>query len=305
VTLNWTAPGDDWLCGTASKYRLIESTSPIEHPTDGTVVGEFTAGAAGSSESRTIASPGDNVFFAVVYKDENGNWGHLASTSTSYARPKGATPFRASLLPSYNQCTAPNRTHGAPLTYPSCNPPSRSSGTLTVGTPDANGFPANSIASLTLSVITGDPNTTADEADVRLQFDATDIRCATTNSACPGGSGSDYTGKLLATAALRITDKSNGASQSEDGTVADTTLELPVTCATTASITIGAHCAVNTTVDALIPGAVRESSRAVWQLGQVAVKDPGPNGTGFGAGCPSTCGDGDEQTFMRQGVFAP
>ena len=31
----------------------------------------------------------------------------------------------------------------------------------------------------------------------------------------------------------------------------------------------------------------------------------GPNGTGYGAGCPRTCGDGDEQTFMRQGVFVP
>ena len=52
-------------------------------------------GAAGSTESRTVASPGR--FLAVLYKDENGNWGHLASTSISYPRPKGATPFRASL----------------------------------------------------------------------------------------------------------------------------------------------------------------------------------------------------------------
>jgi hypothetical protein len=65
ITLQWTAPGDDWLCGTASKYRLIESSTPIEHPTDGTVVGEFDAGAPGSTESQTIANPNGN-FFAVL-----------------------------------------------------------------------------------------------------------------------------------------------------------------------------------------------------------------------------------------------
>jgi Subtilase family/FG-GAP-like repeat len=296
ISLHWTAPGDDWLCGTASTYRVIESTSPIEHPTDGTVVGEFPAGATGSSESQTIASPGGNVFFAVVYKDENGNWGHLASASISYPRPKGATPFRASLLPSYNECTASNRTHGAPLAYASCAPPSRSSATLTVGTPDANGFPAGSVAYLLLQVMM--------PGDVRVTFDATDIRCATANAACPGGNGSDYIGKLLATAPLRITDKYNGPSASEDGTVVDTRLELPITCVNTADPS-GAHCALNTTLDSLVPGMVPDTKRSIWQLGQVSVKDAGPNGTGYGSGCPSACGDGDEQTFMRQGVFVP
>jgi hypothetical protein len=305
VVLNWTAPGDDWLCGTASKYRVIRSSSPIEHPTDGTVVGEFTAGAAGSSETQTIASPGNDVFYAVLYKDENGNWGHLASTSTSFPRPKGATPFRMSLLPSFNSCTAPNRTHGAPLASPSCASPSRSSSTLTVGTPDANGFAAKSVGYLLLKVMTGDSNTPADEADVQVSIGATDVRCAVTNAACPGGSGSDYIGKLLARSSLRITDKFNGAGQTEDGTVADTTLEMPVTCVATGDATIGADCALNTTLDALIPGMVRESRRAVWQLGQTEVRDAGPNGTGYGAGCPSACGDGDEQTFMRQGIFVP
>jgi hypothetical protein len=304
LTLQWTAPGDDWLCGTASKYRVIESNSPIEHPTDGTVVGEFNAGAAGSAESQTIGNPGSK-FYAVLYKDENGNWGHLASTSVSYARPRGATPFRASLLPSYKPCTAPNRTHGPPLTSGSCTPPAQSSGTLTVGTPDANGQGAKSVAFLQLDVMPGDPSTPADEADVHVTFDATDIRCATANAACPSGNGSDYTGKLLATASLRMTDKYNGASLSEDGTVADTTLQLPVTCVATGDATVGGDCALNTTVNALIPGIVRESKRAIWQLGQVEVKDPGPHGTGFASGCPSTCGDGDEQTFMRQGVFVP
>ena len=58
-------------------------------------------------------------------------------------------------------------------------------------------------------------------------------------------------------------------------------------------------------MDALIPGVVREGKRAVWELGQVTVRDAGANGTGYGAGCPPTCGDGDETTYLRQGVFVP
>ena len=46
--------------------------------------------------------------------------------------------------PRINECTSPNRTHGPPLAFPSCNPPVQTSSFLTVGTPDANGAPANS-----------------------------------------------------------------------------------------------------------------------------------------------------------------
>ena len=93
VELTWTAPGDDWLCGTAQQYRILRSSSPIEHPSDGTVVGDFPAGAAGSTESRTVTvGPGD-VHFAVLYKDDAGNWGRLADTSVGYPRPKRATPI--------------------------------------------------------------------------------------------------------------------------------------------------------------------------------------------------------------------
>jgi len=60
-----------------------------------------------------------------------------------------------------------------------------------------------------------------------------------------------------------------------------------------------------TMLDALIPGVVREGKRAIWQLGQVNVLDAGPNGSGYGSGCPATCGDGDERTFLRQGIFIP
>jgi hypothetical protein len=306
ITLNWTAPGDDWLCGTASKYRIIRSDSPILHPTDGTVVGDFDAAASGQSESRTIANPDGSSFFAVLYRDENGNWGHLATASISYPRPKGATPLRASLAVAYNQCTTPNRTHGAPLADPSCNPPSQSSGTLSVGTLDSNGFAAQSVASVRLDVMQGNASTPANEADVGVTIRATDVRCRTTNAACPGGQSSDYTGKLLATSKLRITDKRNGPSQTEDATTADTDLKVPVACSATAGASIiGAECALSTTLNAVIPGAVIEGKRSIWQLPEFSLKDAGPNGTGYGSSCPPSCGDGDETTFLRQGIFIP
>ena len=305
VTLTWTAPGDDWLCGTAQEYRVLRSSSPIEHPDDGTVVGDFPAAGAGAAESRTVsAGPGD-THFAILYRDEAGNWGRLATASVAYARPKSASPVQASLVPAYDQCTAPNRVHGPPLDEPSCNPPAPSSPTLTVGTPDSNGLPVQSAAHVRLGVMVGNPATPADEADVAVQFDATDIRCAGSSAACPSGSGSDYAGKLLARASVRITDRANGPGEDENGTVTDTLLELPVTCVSTASATIGGRCALNTTLDALIPGVVREGKRAVWQLGQVSALDAGPNGTGYGSGCPATCGDGDERAFLRQGIFVP
>jgi hypothetical protein len=306
IELTWKAPGDDWLCGTAQEYRVVRSSTPIQHPGDGTVVGDFPAGPAGSSESQTVTAGAGDIHFAVFYRDDAGNWGRLASTSIGYVRPLSAAPIASSLVVAYDECTAPNRVHGPPLEEPSCNPPVRSSPMLTVGSFDSNGLDPQLVASLRLRVMVGIPATqTVDEADVGVTFDATDMRCAVTNTACPGGQGSDYTGKLLARAAVRMTDKLNGPDEDEPATVKDAFLELPVTCVGTGASTVGAHCALNTTMDALIPGVVREGKRAIWQLGQVTVRDAGPNGTGYGAGCPTACGDGDERTFLRQGIFVP
>ena len=61
------------------------------------------------------------------------------SVLDGYPRPKGASPLRVSLVPAYKSCSAPNRSHGAPLSFPSCNPPDLESQFLTVGTPDSNG----------------------------------------------------------------------------------------------------------------------------------------------------------------------
>ena len=83
ATISFTAPGDDWLCGKARRYRIVKSTGAINHPADGTVVGDFDADAtAGQTETRTVADIGSKTTrVAVLYQDDAGNWGRLASAA--------------------------------------------------------------------------------------------------------------------------------------------------------------------------------------------------------------------------------
>jgi Tol biopolymer transport system component len=76
-----------------------------------------------------------------------------ATPQPRYVRPRGATPFTTFFVPAYHACTSPNRTHGAPLAYPSCTPPNPTSFNVTAGTPDANGAAANFLGSATLRVV--------------------------------------------------------------------------------------------------------------------------------------------------------
>ena len=95
--------------------------------------------------------------------------------SATHPRPKGATPISVSVVPAYNACAAPNRTHGPPLAFPSCNPPVQSSNSLTVGSPDANGAAANGVANIRIAVLVGTPGA-PDDSDVKLSANSTDIR---------------------------------------------------------------------------------------------------------------------------------
>ena len=309
-TVNFTAPGDDLLCGTVDRYEIVTSNEPIDgdnfDQTD--PLGGAPAPEAAGSEQSFELPPGARAFVAIRAVDEQGNVGRPAIVTTGYPRPQGATPLRVPLVPAYRECTSPNAQHGPPLAHPSCNPPAQQSGTLTVGTVDANGFSANSVASVRFAVRPGNASTPADEADVGFELSATDVRCAVTSAACPGGLGSDYAGRVLVATTLRITDRDNDVGVgggSDPATVTDVPLEVPADCSPTAGTQSGATCALTTTLDSVLPGAVTEGDRSIWQMGPVALHDAGPDGAGYGAGCPATCGNGDEQLFMRQGVFIP
>jgi hypothetical protein len=223
-----------------------------------------------------------------------------------FPRPKGATPFRASLVTAFRRCHAPNRTHGPPLAEESCNPPLQYSDHVTVGSPDTNGAAANSAGTVRFDALVGNPFTAADEADVAMTLTVTDVRCTgTITTACGdanAAAGPDYTGELVAAAFLRITDEHNGpfpdlASGRGPATMQDTSVSFAAACEPTPSTSIGSTCAVTTTGDALVPGLVREKDRALWQLGEILVFDGGPDGDSTTAT--------DTDIFLVQGVFVP
>jgi hypothetical protein len=206
----------------------------------------------------------------------------LDEAPSGYPRPKGATPLRVSLVPAHDQCLAPNRTHGPPLAFGSCAPPTQTSQDLTVGTPDANKKSTGSTGSVLLRVVSC-PACAAPlpTADVRIDASITDVRNRT--------SLDDYTGELEGRFALRITDRYNAAGagpQADAATVEDTSFKVALPCAATSGDT-GAACAVSTSVSAVLPGSTRDGDRAIWELGAIGLYDASGG------------------LFATQGVFAP
>ena len=181
---------------------------------------------------------------------------YTVTEGPGYPRPRGATPMQVFLVPAYAQCTASNRTHGSPLSYGSCAPPSALSTYLTVGTPESNGQGAKSIAKIVYTALPGNSATPADEADVDVAVSISDVRKKSDLS--------DYAGQLSLESGLRITDRDN--TSGDAATVQDTTLRIPIACTATADTTVGSNCNLHTTADALAPGTVKEGVRATWQL---------------------------------------
>ena len=99
--------------------------------------------------------------------------------NATHARPKAASPLVASMVLAYNVCGAPNRTHGPPLAFASCNPPAQTSAQATVGTPDAFGGGANSASHLRLRAIV-DP-LCCENNDILINVALNDLRCVPTD----------------------------------------------------------------------------------------------------------------------------
>jgi hypothetical protein len=221
--------------------------------------------------------------------------------TAGHVRPKSASPFRISLVPSFNACTAPNRTHGPPLSFPSCNPPVQSSNHLTVGEPSNNGAAANSEGFVKLVVKVGAPGPPED-SDVLITANGTDIRCRPATTACGSANavdGADYTGQLEGTAQIRISDHWNAVAAGggpDPATVVDIPFPVVTGCTATASTAIGSTCTANTSANATVPGAVKDTKRGVVEIGQISINDGGPDG--LASSIPN-------QTFSRQGIFIP
>ena len=216
-----------------------------------------------------------------------------SSILDGYARPKGASPLTVPLVPAYQECSesSADRTHGAPLSVPSCNPPVQTSDHLTVGTFDANGKPVTSNGRVTAKVTGETPIDleNGDQADVQLTASLTDVR----NQA----GLTDYTGELRVEFGMRITDRTNGPAANIPATVLDSTFAFNMACSATGG-SEGGTCNATTTLDA-VTGAnlARERKRAVWELSQVRVFDGGADGDADTAG--------DNTLFAVQGNLAP
>jgi hypothetical protein len=222
----------------------------------------------------------------------------------SHPRPKSAKPITATLVPTYDQCTAANRTHGPPLAFPSCNPPDQVSSAVTVGSPDANGAAANSTGSFKMTLpaseqcIPGPP----DDCDVKVVVKITDVRCRAGTAACGSANaagGADYTGELQADATYRITDHFNAVAPgggTDPATVADISFPVTVPCAATASTAVGSTCSVDTTWNTVVPGSVKDTKRGVVEVSQIQLADGGADGL---------VGTTPNTLFAVEGIFIP
>jgi hypothetical protein len=215
--------------------------------------------------------------------------------SGSHVRPKGATPLSASLVPSYKACATANRTHGAPLAFPSCNPPVQSSNFLTMGSPDANGAPANSVGSILLKVKSTSPE------DVIITSSITDVRCkpATASTVCNSANaadGPDYSGQIQGNATIRISDHYNGPNLNEAATVVDIPFPVNGACANNIATNVGGTCSVNTTANAVVAGSVKDTQRGVVEIGQLQITDGGADGQ---------VASPDNTLWEIQGIFIP
>jgi Tol biopolymer transport system component len=209
-----------------------------------------------------------------------------------YPHPRGASPIRVALVPASEPCSDPNEVHGPPLAFPSCAPAQQSSSYLTVGTPGRNGQAARSNGLVKLTVVP-DPEA---GMDVRVAASLTDVRCGASGQRCAGGALSDYEGDLQVSAGIRVTDRLNGHTLDRPATM--DRFEFPVTlpCEATSDPAVGGTCSVATSFNAVLPGVVVQGKRAIWQLGQVEVRDGGADGLA----------ESDDYTvFAVQGIFVP
>jgi len=96
--LNWTAPGDDGMSGTASAYDLRWSNQPIDASNFGSAAPvspqPVPSGRAGRSESYVLLglTPSTTYFFALRARDDAGNWSGLSNVVTATTRANDTTP---------------------------------------------------------------------------------------------------------------------------------------------------------------------------------------------------------------------
>jgi hypothetical protein len=284
-TVDALDPGDTDIAGDIYQRYAGDTTWISTGPVGGNG-GQFVSFAATSQD-------GSRVFFQtdeplVATDTDTSQDVYTSGPARFYPRPKGATPLRASLVPAFQACTIPNSSHGAPLAYSSCAPPAQASGFLTVGAPDSNGVPANSIGFAKFTAVAGNASTPANEADMKIDVSMTDVRRKADLA--------DYTGELQLLPGFRVTDRLNGSPTVDQATVSDFGFAVTVPCNATAATNTGSVCAVTTTANSVLPGSIVEVKRTIVEMGQIRLFDGGSDGLASTAG---------NSLFAIQGVFTP
>jgi len=123
-------------------------------------------------------------------------FGMIASSAmASHEHPVGASPVRVPLVPAFDACTSANSTHGLPLNFPSCNPPSPSSSTAKFGNVSVGSawiIVCNTGSTVGLCNEAAPGFTAAMQPDVRLFGAVRDIQCRLTGTPTACSAGDDY-----------------------------------------------------------------------------------------------------------------
>ena len=137
---------------------------------------------------------------------------------------------------------------------------------LTVGIGGGDPALARSVGFMRMKVLAGAPGP-PDDSDVRIRLALTNVMRAEDLS--------EYTGELRGELTVRRTDR-------ELGLVSSTSMDFPfgftVPCAPTPESTLDASsCITTTSVNAVLPDAIKETRRTIWALDQLRVYDGGPD----------------------------
>jgi hypothetical protein len=237
--------------------------------------------------------------------DQSPDWQPVVK---QYARPQAAGGRKIALVPTFQQC-GPTQTNSTPKSQPtrlSCVSPKAGSSYLTLGSPEANGAPANGNGLVKLNVFcnggaSGEAppcsTTPGDQLDARVIVSQTDVRCQGTSGSCPSGALSDYVGNLMLELAIRATDRTSGGFGA--ATIEDFQVRVPVLCTAITTGNVGSTCSVTTSLDAALGSttAITEGKRTIWEVQSTRVYDGGADGVATTLG--------DNTLFLSDGLFFP
>jgi len=255
----------------------------------------------------------------------------VGSALASHALPGSGSPLRVPLVPAYKNCpvAGADSIHVAPVPFPSCTTSNANFGLQSdiltmasagVGSGSGSGFISLKVGCLASSTEAIPPCTFGDaqeEEDIAFELSVSDVQCQKVAPGCTGA-GDDYTGQLYGTSLIRITDHSSPAtclSLAGTGCGNATTIAGPFpiptppgACVVNGSATTqpGSTCGYASTINTVVPGAVKEGQRGIVSILNLQVKDQGEDGDiGYGVTCPPSCGTADDTVFVDQGIFLP